>query len=69
MNKLAVTAVLLLTMAAPLTACTSIITYIKHDNRHDNTSCDGDDGSQGVIDVNGDCKILKPGMQNKDEAT
>ncbi len=68
MSKLAVLAVLLLTMVMPLTACTSIITYIKHDNRHDNTSCDND-GSQGVIDVNGDCKILKPGTQNKDEAT
>ncbi|EHK2923198.1 hypothetical protein J7Y46_003027 [Vibrio parahaemolyticus] len=69
MNKLAVIAALLLMMVMPLTACTSIITYIKSDNRHDNISCDSDDGSQGILDVNGECKILKPGKQNKDEAT
>ncbi|MFA0155410.1 hypothetical protein [Vibrio sp. 10N.261.46.A3] len=40
-----------------LVGCTSIITYINNDNRHHNTSCDSNDASQGVWDVNGECRI------------
>ncbi len=67
MNKLAVTVVLMVLMM--LGGCTSIITYIKEDNRHDNANCEADDGSQGVFDVNGECTIIQPGGDNKNEAT
>ncbi|HHY0551842.1 TPA: hypothetical protein ACVU5P_004161 [Vibrio parahaemolyticus] len=55
MNKTAVIFILASTLVAG--GCTSIITYIKNDNRHDNTSCEASDGSQGLLDVDGNCSI------------
>ncbi|HBN6266236.1 TPA: hypothetical protein L3N15_004218 [Vibrio parahaemolyticus] len=54
MNKLVI---FLLASTLSVSGCTSIITYIKNDNRHDNNSCETSEGSQGLLDVDGNCTI------------
>lgn len=66
MNRVAVLAAFVVMI---LSGCTSIITYIKQDNRHDNAYCETDDGSQGLLDISGECTINKPEVKNKEEAT
>jgi len=57
-------------LAAMMTVvgCSSIITLIqqdnREDNRHDNLSCETEEGSQGLFDIHGQCIIQSPAKKD-----